>query len=1049
MARIQIRDLPVHRDIYRDELEDIFGAGAPRFRPSIEVLEQRELMASGLAAPLHFEFAPAGAPVASGYTGVSLVSYSQTQGYGWQSLTGLAAVNRNTGNPLTSDFIRGTDATFQVDLPNGLYDVTPTLGDSRGVHDDMQIWAEGQLLASGLTANAGQFLSPTYKVQVTGGQLDLRLLDTGGVTPKFALDALDIAPAPVATQSYYSGLSGVYALQTANAKIQPSVLSNPYVDGIAIRATWKFMEPTDGSYNWSYLDNNIAAAAAAGKKVSLSIQTGVDTPAWVYAEGAQSVLFRHQKIPVPWDSVYLTKWEQFITELGQRYGNNPAVDHVVLTGINETTQETLLPHTRADALIWQGAGYTRAKLEAAWQSMADTWSAAFANKQIVMDVVPNGLPAIDANGHLFAARGGGDNQAISDLINLGISRYGSQFVVQNNGLNTNWISPAVSGLSNQVTTGYQMLWYVTGDNSYRMNGGKAIDPAVALQDAVNQAVAGHARYVEIYHADVINPALQGVLAKAHAALRKINLPTATITGLPAGPLQEGTNSISLGSAVSGPFGAPADSFSYAWTVQHNGQTVATGSAPNLTFTATDSGSYMVSLQVTDASGRSSLVNTQTITVADVAPAVSQLSAPQTMAQGVPGTFSAAAASPGSGDTAADFTYTWRFGGTGATLTGSSVSYAYQRAGTYTVTLTVTDDGGASSTTTMTVTVTPPVHSAEGAPISLNAGSLPAPAGVDLHGATYAWTVTKNGAVYATGKWANFTFTPNDLSSYLVTQTVTARNGQSWTNSVAYTIDNLPPTITQVSAPLTQAQGVAATFSAAATDPGKADRAAGLTYSWKFGDGHTATGSSVSYTYQRSGTFTVVLTVTDAEGAKTTTTRTVTVTAPTHSPEGAAITLNAGAFPAPSGVDLAGATYAWKVTKNGAVYATGSTATFTFTPNDLSNYVVTLTVTDKAGQRWTSTVEYVIDNLPPTITSITAPTTASQGAPVTFAAQATDPGQADVAAGLTYSWRFGDSNQGTGSSVTHTYARKGDFTVTLTVTDPEGAKTTSTFTILVS
>jgi PKD repeat protein len=159
-------------------------------------------------------------------------------------------------------------------------------------------------------------------------------------------------------------------------------------------------------------------------------------------------------------------------------------------------------------------------------------------------------------------------------------------------------------------------------------------------------------------------------------------------------------------------------------------------------------------------------------------------------------------------------------------------------------------------------------------------------------------------------------------------------------------------------------------------------------------------------------------------------------------------LSASGFPAPTAANFTGATCAWTVTKNGTVYATGSAASFTFTPNDLSSYVVTLTVTDKSGQSWTNSCTYMIDMLPPTITSISAPSTAAKGATVTFAATATDPSQADVSAGLTYSWRFGDTGTATGNNVSHVYASKGIFTVTLTVTDQWGSKTSSQFQIKV-
>ena len=49
---------------------------------------------------------------------------------------------------------------------------------------------------------------------------------------------------------------------------------------------------------------------------------------------------------------------------------------------------------------------------------------------------------------------------------------------------------------------------------------------------------------------------------------------------------------------------------------------------------------------------------------------------------------------------------------------------------------------------------------------------------------------------------------------------------------------------------------------------------------------------------------------------------------------------------------------------------------------------------------------------------------------------------------TYSWDFGDMMTGTGESVTHTYAKAGTYTVTLTATDSEGQKDTVTGSVIV-
>ncbi|MFP5248129.1 MAG: PKD domain-containing protein [Thermoanaerobaculia bacterium] len=62
----------------------------------------------------------------------------------------------------------------------------------------------------------------------------------------------------------------------------------------------------------------------------------------------------------------------------------------------------------------------------------------------------------------------------------------------------------------------------------------------------------------------------------------------------------------------------------------------------------------------------------------------------------------------------------------------------------------------------------------------------------------------------------------------------------------------------------------------------ADGTAGLTYTWDFGDGATASGATTSYTYFFQGTYVVTLTVTDPQGAQSMTWRTVSVACPAGS-----------------------------------------------------------------------------------------------------------------------------------------------------------------------
>src|SRR6516225_1471112 len=52
MARIRIDDLPPDTDLTPEELEQIYGAGRPSFRPSLESLEKREMYAANLGTVL-------------------------------------------------------------------------------------------------------------------------------------------------------------------------------------------------------------------------------------------------------------------------------------------------------------------------------------------------------------------------------------------------------------------------------------------------------------------------------------------------------------------------------------------------------------------------------------------------------------------------------------------------------------------------------------------------------------------------------------------------------------------------------------------------------------------------------------------------------------------------------------------------------------------------------------------------------------------------------------------------------------------------------------
>jgi hypothetical protein len=337
-------------------------------------------------------------------------------------------------------------------------------------------------------------------------------------------------------------MQGVYALGIPDYAIPKDVLGNPYVDGVVIRASWNKVETGDGVFDWSYLSGQVAAAVAAGKQVALRITPGVNTPSWVYSAGAQAFTYteggKSLRIPVPWDSVNLAKWEGFILAMGKQFSGQVGLAEVSMTGLNSDTGETFLPDTHADTLRWQSIGYTRVEVESAWKSIATTWAQAFPQQQLGLIMVPGGFPTIDNYGNTFSNAQGTDLQVTNDLIQYGISTYGSQFLVQNNGLSDLWISPQVTAVANQVTTGYEMFWWVTGDSGYKMNGGTPTGIVSELQHAVNPGLTGGAKFLEFYTVDIENPNLQKILSSTQLDL------TAVVQIGPAGPTSDATPTFS-------------------------------------------------------------------------------------------------------------------------------------------------------------------------------------------------------------------------------------------------------------------------------------------------------------------------------------------------------------------------------------------------------------------------------------------------------------------------------------------------------------------------
>jgi PKD repeat protein len=459
----------------------------------------------------------------------------------------------------------------------------------------------------------------------------------------------------------------------------------------------------------------------------------------------------------------------------------------------------------------------------------------------------------------------------------------------------------------------------------------------------------------------------------------------------------------------------------------------------------DNGTYTVTLNVTDDDGATCTTNA-TKTILNSSPVAVFTESAETVYTGETIFFNASDSYDPDGSIVS---YFWDFGD-GTNATGVTVEHAYMEDGNYTVILMVIDDDGANASTSTIKTILnrSPIplftESAEtvytGETIFFNASDSYDPDGSIV---SYFWDFGDGSN--ATGVTVEHAYA--DDGNYTVTLTVTDDDGATASTTATKTILNRPPTAVFTESAETVYMGQVIYFNA--SDTYDVDGYI-VSYYWDFGDGSNATGVTVEHTYEINGTYTVTLTVTDDDGATNSTSSTKTilwndspVAVFTESAEtvytGETITFNATDSYDPDGNITS---YFWDF--GDGTNATGVIVEHSYA--DDGNYTVTLTVTDNIGATGTATATKTVLNRSPVAVFTESAETVYTGETIFFnASDSYDPDGSIVS----YFWDFGDGTNATGITAEHTYADDGNYTVTLTVTDDDGASASvsSTKTIL--
>ena len=564
-------------------------------------------------------------------------------------------------------------------------------------------------------------------------------------------------------------------------------------------------------------------------------------------------------------------------------------------------------------------------------------------------------------------------------------------------------------------------------------------------------------------------------------------PTLTISG-DSSVDEGGTYTLSL--AATDPGTETISNWVITWGDGSSAQTV-TGNPSNVTHVFADGaatpGTRTISATVTDEDGTYGS-NAKTVVVNNVAPTLT-ISGASDVNEGSTYTLNLSSTDPGT-ETISQWVVTWGDGSATQTVTGnpSSVTHVFAdgsvtsgEPGTRTISATATDEDGSYSSNTKTVvvnnvepTLTLSGNSSvnEGSTYTLGLGATDP--GSD---AISKWTINwgdGSATQTITGNPSSVTHIFTDgTATRTISATATDEDGTYSSDPKTITVANVAPapTINDLVGGNSVPTNASFTFSAVPHDPGSLDT---FTYAWSLiPAGSTtaiATSTSATFTYSAAdpGDYTLTVTVTDNDGASGGGTSSATTLhvlprpiitiegMPTpdsngfHAMEGTLVSLTAEVDNLPGGAVVA---YQWTVKRGGTTVASGSTANIAFTPGNQGEYelFITATNTSGGGAEGTLTTSLQIGNVAPslTVTGWTA-STINEGDFGFLSASVVDPGSADQ---ITYAWTVTRGGTLVDSASTPNFVftpgMTGEYTVSLTVSDPDGGSDTESHTVNVA
>jgi len=210
-----------------------------------------------------------------------------------------------------------------------------------------------------------------------------------------------------------------------------ATIDNPAISGLFLYFDWATLEPKEGQFDFSLLEEAFTIADSKHKTIQLALIPGFSTPPWLLdelpscdgwlASGGKTgpaprncgkVTFglpegvarkgEMHELPLPWNPLYKRSWHAFLLEFARRFGQREAFVSIAVAGPTSQSEEIIMPRNgpgetekwaRLLEAFYEDPSYHRSNkaFVEEWKAAIDDYGRIFSNVTLALTLAA-GLP---------------------------------------------------------------------------------------------------------------------------------------------------------------------------------------------------------------------------------------------------------------------------------------------------------------------------------------------------------------------------------------------------------------------------------------------------------------------------------------------------------------------------------------------------------------------------------------------------------------------------------------------------------------------------------